>query len=218
MKKPRIIKRRPDPTFPCRRRVNGKRVPRSRKPPRRTISRRSPKISRRDRSFITKKRKLFYEVLKQRLPISRACQLAGITYSTYRNWMIRGKDPKNPVHQSFRAKVRQIEAGNEREALDIIRAVAKGGGKIVETKVVHGKMGGTERTRVVKQAHPQWTAAAWYLERTMKDSYGKDAVQADKVKSADEIAKEVKDAVDALKQSVPDRKEIETALPKDMPE
>ena len=153
--KSRKIKRRDDTEFPLRRRVNGKYVKRNRTVPKKQITRRSnrPKTNSPPRSFIARKRKLFYAALKQRLPLTRCAQLAGISYPTYRKWMIKGKDKKYPVHRRLRYRCKQIEAANEVEALDIIRACAKGGNKVVETKVSVGYKG-TETTRTVKTALP----------------------------------------------------------------
>lgn len=167
------------------------------------------------RKFNTRKRKIFYSALLQRLPLTRCAELAGITYQTYRQWMKKGNDIRHPVHRRFRFKVKQIGAQNEREALDIIRKAAGGGAKVVETKVVVGPRG-AETTRIVKAALPIWQAAAWFLERRHRDDYGRDALPESMKKSAEEQAKEVKDALDALYKSVPLSDE-DIEMPDDMP-
>ena len=129
--------------------------------------------------------------------------------------MKKGNDIRNPVHRRFRFKVKQIGAQNEREALDIIRKAAGGGAKVVETKVVVGPRG-AETTRIVKAALPIWQAAAWFLERRHRDDYGRDALPESMKKSAEEQAKEVKDALDALYKSVPLSDE-DIEMPDDMP-
>ena len=168
--------------------------------------------------FVASKRKQFYAALRNRLPLLRCSEMAGISYATYRNWMKLGKEPdKNPLHARFRFRVKHIVATNEQEALDIIRTAAKGGHQVVESKVTTG-FKGTETTRIVKTALPVWTAAAWYLERTNREEYGRDATPESQKKSAEEQAQEVRDAIRALSQTVPIEDLEEETLPEDMPE
>ena len=150
-----------------------------------------------------------------RLPITRCCNLAGINHSTYNLWMKKGKEIRHPVQRRFRFKVHQIIAKNEKESLDIIKKAASGGAQVVETKVVVGPKG-TETTRTWKTALPVWQAAAWYLERRHREDYSRDAMPEDKKKSIEEQAQEVKEAFDALKQTVPTNGL--DMMPEDMPE
>lgn len=168
------------------------------------------------RVFNARKRRIFYSALKQRLPYTRCAELAGISYHTFRNWMKKGEDRKNPIHRRFWFKVNQIVAQNEREALDIIRKASTGGSKVVETKVVVGARG-TETTRTWKTALPVWQAAAWYLERRHKDEYSRDAKSDNDRKSVEEQANEVKEAFEALSGTIP-ANEADVELPDDMPE
>ena len=168
------------------------------------------------RKFNVRKRRIFYKALRQRLPLTRCAELAGINYSTYRLWMKKGKEIRNPVHRRFRFKVKQIQAKCEQEALDIIRKAAGGGAKVVETKVVVGPKG-TETTRTWKTALPVWQAAAWYLERRHRDEYSREATPEAARKSAEEQANEVKEAFEALRDTIPTQ-EPEVCLPEDMPD
>jgi len=167
----------------------------------RTIKRRETGIQR-QRKFNRRKRKIIVNTIERRLPIKRAVELAGINYSTYREWMDKGKDKRNPVHRRFRFQVKRAEAKAELEALDIIRKASIGGGKIKETKItVGGKNEGYSKT--VKERGPVWQAAAWYLERKWKEDYGRDIPPQDTEKSAEERAQEIKQAADKLFESVP---------------
>jgi hypothetical protein len=183
----------------------------------RKIKRRCPPVDPRwKKKFNRRKRNLIYKNLERRIGISKAVELAGITVRTYRQWMEKGKDKRNPVHRHFRYRVKKIMAQAEIEALDIIRKAAEGGNKIIETKVSTGPKG-TETTRTWKVAAPQWTAAAWFLERCHKERYSRDAKDPEKEKSAEEQAGEIKKAADALFDSVPVN-EDDVDLPEDMPD
>lgn len=146
----------------------------------------------------------------------RCCELSGISFSTYRTWMKKGEEIRNPVHRRFRYKVKQIIAQNEQEALDIIRKAAAGGAKVVETKVVVGPKG-TETTRAWKTAMPTWQAAAWYLERRHRDEYSRDSIPESAKKSIEEQASEVKEAFDALNSTI-QTEAPDVCLPEDMPD
>lgn len=168
------------------------------------------------RKFNVRRRRIFYEAVKKRLPVTRAVELAGISFTAYRRWMNLGKGMGYPIQRRFRLKVKKLEAQNEQECLDIIRDAGQGGSKVVETKIVVGSRG-QETTRTWKVQLPQWQAAAWYLERRLRLDYTKDITEADQKKSAEEIAREVKDALDALSTSVP-TDSVDLELPEDMPE
>lgn len=153
--------------------------------------------------FNRKTRQAIYEALRARLPITRASVLAGITRQTYRDWMIKGKDPDAyPIHNTFRKKVKEIEADAEREALRIIRKVARGNYKVFETRIETSPKGHTISRKTTTKA-PVWQAAAWFLERRYKDEYGRDAMDELQKKTPEELAAEIKAAADTLFGSIP---------------
>jgi len=183
----------------------------------RRIIRRSPKSPNASQiKFNRFRRRAFFTAIKDRIPATRACELVGISFVTYRKWMLLGNEKGHPIQRRFRQKVKSIEVDNEKECLEIIRRAGKGGNKVVETKITIGPKG-QETTRHWKTALPQWQAAAWWLERRLKDEYSKDISTEDKKKSAEELAREVKDALEALQGSVP-TEEPELVLPDDMPD
>lgn len=183
---------------------------------RRKIKRRETGIKRRG-TFPLRKRKIIIEALENRFPIKRACQLAGISRMALHDWMEKGKDPQHyPLHAKFRKRVHKAIAQSELEALNIIRKSARGGNKVVETSVSVGPKG-QETKRVWKEQLPVWQAAAWFLERRFREEYSRDATSEEKQRSADEMAREVKAAAEALFDSVPIEPD-EACLPADMPD
>lgn len=182
--------------------------------PRRIKRRRTGII--RKRKFTALRRKIIITAIESRLPIGRACELASIEYDTYRKWMEKGKEKsKYPLYYKFRKRIHKAQAKVELEALDIIRKSAKGGNRIVETTVTVGPKG-QETKRVVKEQLPVWQAAAWYLERRHKKDYGRDVKDEEDKKSAEEHAQEVKSALEAMMDTIPDEQD-EACLPADMP-
>ena len=97
----------------------------------------------------------------------------------------------------------QPARATEYESLDIIRKAARGGGRIVETKITVGPKG-REITKTRRTQSPNWQAAAWWLERRYKEDYGRDPLDKEKEKrDVEDIALEIKQAADALFRSVP---------------
>lgn len=151
-------------------------------------------------------RKIVYEGLKAGLPLPRVCELADIGIPTFHRWMKKGKkDHNRPIYRAFRKRVNRIRVAVERDSLDIIRGVARGGSDIVETKITLYDSKPKEITRIKKKSQPTWQAAAWYLERRHKGEYGRFIDEQGKEKSTEEAALEVKKAFDALFDSVPSK-------------
>ena len=124
-----------------------------------------------------------------------ACDLAGINKSTLHRWTLEGsrltalatqdKLPKPTKEQlalvDFSDRLSKAYAEAEANRLAIIDRIAQGGVKTERTvvkyatKIVDGEPTRVEVERVVHTdtLRPEWTAAAWYLERTHPDKYGK---------------------------------------------
>jgi len=149
-------------------------------------------------------RVIIYKALKARLPIHRACELANVNRSTFRDWMKKGESPRRyPKHATFRRTVTQIEAIKEQEALKVIELAQYGGQEIVETKIHIGGKYGREITRTRKQLKPHWGAAAWWLEKTKPEDYGGEQI-GDTNQTPEELAREIREAMQAMDESVPD--------------
>lgn len=181
------------------------------------ITRRDSGISR-SRKFKRSKRRIILEALRAGLSQKRALGLADIDVSTYRHWLEKGKDKNRPTYAHFRKQVKAIEAGIEREALEVIKNAYKGGGKITETKyVIRPK--GTEITKTTRTLAPNWQAAAWRLERKFFEEYGRNRDLTEMgERSPEEYARDVKAAADVLFGTVPAGPVEQTDIPEDMPE
>ena len=164
------------------------------------------KFNRRTRAIILK-------ALKTRLPKGRAASLAGIGYPVLRSWLELGIElqgdktkPINSVFVSFRRKVNAIEAQHEVQSLRRIELAAKGGHRILETKVRVKSLGSIkekEITKIKKVMAPIWQADAWYLERTKRATYGREAAEQVNDRTPEEDAAAIKEAADTLFASVP---------------
>ena len=153
--------------------------------------------------FNRRKRLIICAGVENRLPLARAAALAGVSSKTVYQWMAKGKDhEKNPTHFFFRKKIKRLQAEVEQEALDIIREASKGGAKILDTSISFGPKG-TEIKRRTKTLAPSWAAAAWFLERRHRDSYGKDVISSELERTPEEFAREVRDVAKSLFDSVP---------------
>lgn len=80
------------------------------------------------------------------------CDAVGITYTTWKRWIIEGRNPENKRQRAFRAALKRAKAENEIRCLTNIRDAAE---------------------------RPQhWTAAAWLLERVINPQrYGRQPIQ-----------------------------------------
>jgi hypothetical protein len=120
--------------------------------------------------------------------------------------MKKGRDEDSGLFRNFRLKVKGIQADLEREALDVIRFAQQGGEEIKETKVEFesGYKGNIKKVTKSTRSRPSvWQAAAWYLERRHRETYGREPINPETEKSAEEFAKEIKEAADAMFQTVP---------------
>lgn len=116
-----------------------------------------------------------------------AAVLAGIGESTYYIWLARGEKEIERLAASPRAQPRQREAPfvefakaikgavpvRKRLLIGRIQQASRGGETTTETrrKVVGGRV--VEEITVIRQTEPQWTAAAWLLERMHPEEFGR---------------------------------------------
>lgn len=81
-----------------------------------------------------------------------ACELAGVSYRTFRRWMVIAEDPNgDPAYAEFAAKVAQAEAQAEAANIAVIRQAA----------------------RPTKARQGDWKAAAWLEERRHPQRWGR---------------------------------------------
>jgi transposase len=105
------------------------------------------------------------EYISQGNYLDTSCRLAGIDYSTFRGWMVKGEQEGKGEYFEFLRQVRLAEAQAE-----------------------------AERVRLILQAGKldDWKANAWYLERKYPDRWGKKEHLDAKVQSHHTETKEYK--------------------------
>ena len=107
------------------------------------------------------------------MQVSRAIVGAGISRATFNNWKVKGKQEDSGIFADFLEDIKKAEVKFEESNLNILRAAARS-----------------------KKAHPNWTAAAWLLERVHFERYGR---KNQIVKPAEEKKKpNVKSVLDAV--------------------
>lgn len=87
-----------------------------------------------------------------------AAALAGISSSTFYDWKARGEKAKSGKYREFYETIKRAEALAEAKRIEIIRNAMEGKGKFDQ---------------------PNWTAAAWYLERRWPERWGRRKVEAE---------------------------------------
>ncbi len=115
-----------------------------------------------------------------------ACKLNGISESVGYEWLARGQGthprPKTALYARFAEAVEKATAEAESRALVTIQKAALGGAPVVRSKrtktTTRTLKDGTVETvtnseDIEELTPPNWTAAAWYLERKFPDRWAK---------------------------------------------
>jgi hypothetical protein len=92
-----------------------------------------------------------------------AAQHAGAGASTLRAWLARGRRQNRGRFRDFCDAVKKGESARVVESVGRIRRAAEGG-QLLKHTVTTRRDGSTVETR--QYARGEWTAAAWWLERT----------------------------------------------------
>jgi len=128
---------------------------------------------------------LIVEALQKHNYVSTACDLAGISETTFYNWLdkaekyqtslIAGESIKEEGYRyiSFLEEIKQARAGSEGELLGRINTAGSVATLIEKRTIEHTLKDQTTKTETIERwKPPDWTANAWILERTKWEKYG----------------------------------------------
>jgi hypothetical protein len=91
-----------------------------------------------------------------------AARCAGVSASTLRAWLARGRQERRGRFPAFLAALKMAEAEAVTASVAVIRRAAEGG-QLLRHTVTTRRDGSTVETK--QYARAEWTAAAWWLER-----------------------------------------------------
>jgi hypothetical protein len=111
------------------------------------------------------------------VPVVSAGLYAGVSKACILEWLQRGHGT-HPERPATRAYADFVDAIEKARAQDEVRRVARleqaaRGGAVTYEKTTTYPDGRT--TREIRTSEPQWTADAWFLERSRPESWGRQA-------------------------------------------
>lgn len=105
-----------------------------------------PRVNGRPTKLDSATQQKFIDAVREGLPFSTACALAGIADTTFANWRHRAESEPDSLYFGFMQAVKEAEAEAEAANVKRIRSAADNG---------------------------QWQAAAWILERRHPDKWAR---------------------------------------------
>ncbi len=128
---------------------------------------------------------IIVSALKKHNYISTACELVGISRSTYNDWIHKGNDYKSRLLNNedinkedykyihFAEDCERARAGSEKNLLGRIDSAGSDRQLIERRTIVHTLKDGTEKSETIERWKPaDWQANAWILERTRWEKFG----------------------------------------------
>lgn len=125
-------------------------------------------------SLSPERQQLICQALREGHYQGTAAQLGGISYSTYQDWMRRGrverKEGIDGIYARFEEACRLAMAEAEAEALRHVREASRGWKeRTIETE---SGADGKVKERVTETVKRDWRAAAWFLARRHSRDWG----------------------------------------------
>jgi transposase len=106
------------------------------------------------------------------VPQKYAALRAGVSDRTVQLWVARGKREKSGPYVSFLSALKKAQADRLAASVGRIGRAAAGGQVVERTTTTVTKADGSATTKTTeKLLAPQWTADAWFLERTHPDEF-----------------------------------------------
>lgn len=114
------------------------------------------------------------EALKKGTSRHAAAVANGIPERTFYRWMAQGRAATSGIYWQFQQDVEKADADFETDTADTIKRVSLGQ-YVVKRRIttVKGKDGVRHTTIEEEMGRPEWTAAAWLLERKFNERWGR---------------------------------------------
>lgn len=123
-------------------------------------------------SLTPKAQRQIVKAIKSGLTQKDAAKSAGVSDTTFYNWIERAKTGE-PLYVDFLDAITHAKEEAQATLADYVMKAAKGGQKLIETKVTTKPDGTVEESVTVKKMLPDWRAAIEILGRRHSDQWGR---------------------------------------------